>query len=59
MTQTNECPSCEGTGNDFFSCCGMDMRGKDHDLCPKCKEHTGWDGESTGTCPDCNGKGTI
>ena len=35
------------------------MRGKDLDICPDCKEHTGWDGEDMGDdgCPECNGTG--
>ena len=53
------CECCEGTGKDFFSCCGVDMRGNDIDICPDCKEHTGWDGTSDGDCTECDGEGHI
>ena len=49
------CESCEDTGKDFYSCCGVDMRGQDHDFCPDCKEHTGWDGlKNAEPCQECN-----
>lgn len=59
MNIENECSSCEGTGKDFFSCCGVDMRGRDYDNCPDCKEHTGWSGniKDSEDCPECNGTG--
>lgn len=56
---TKVCESCEGTGRDFYSCCGDDMRGRDIDNCPSCKEHTGWDGKGTGDCFECKGKGVV
>lgn len=53
----NSCEQCEGTGKDFYSCCGDDIRGKDLDFCPTCKEHTGW--ENLNNCENCdNCKGT-
>ena len=58
-TETGECGCCEGTGKNFFSCCGVDMRGNDIDICPDCKEHTGWDGSSYGDCTECDGEGHI
>jgi hypothetical protein len=59
--EETECESCEGTGKDFYSCCGDDMRGKDFDLCPTCKEHTGWMGslKEAEPCYECEGKGTA
>lgn len=59
MPETDQviCEACEGTGKNFFSCCGDDMRGRDFDNCPTCHEHTGWDGESDGECIECGGSG--
>ena len=57
--ETGECECCKGTGKDFFSCCGDDMRGSDLDLCPSCHKHTGWDGSSYGECTECDGEGYI
>jgi hypothetical protein len=54
---TPDCTSCEGTGDNFYSCCGDDMRGNDYDICPTCKEHTGWDGTRDDECTECNGTG--
>jgi len=53
------CEACEGTGKNFYSCCGDDMRGRDFDNCPTCHEHTGWDGKEDGDCIECNGTGRI
>ena len=58
MSTENECESCEGTGKDFHSCCGVDMRGNDYDICPDCKEHTGWSGlKDAEFCTECHGTG--
>lgn len=57
MKETIECEECEGTGIDYYSCCGVDMRGNDMDLCPKCYEHTGWDDDQPVDCTACNGTG--
>ena len=54
---TPDCTNCEGTGDNYYSCCGDDMRGNDYDICPTCKEHTGWDGERDDECTECNGTG--
>ena len=54
-----ECEACEGTGKDYYSCCGDDMRGSDDGLCPSCYEHTGIDAhnEPSEDCSECNGTG--
>lgn len=54
-----DCEACEGTGKDFMSCCGDDMRGNDYDLCPSCHEHTGWSGsiKDCEFCMECGGSG--
>lgn len=51
-----DCEQCEGTGDDFYSCCGDDMRGNDYDLCPTCKEHQGYE-EGNKNCQECGGTG--
>ena len=58
--KAKECFACEGTGKNFYSCCGIDMRGKDLDICPDCKEHTGWDGlKNAEDCDECKGTGNV
>jgi hypothetical protein len=57
LEYTPDCTNCEGTGDNYYSCCGDDMRGNDYDICPTCKEHTGWDGERDEECTECNGTG--
>jgi hypothetical protein len=59
MSELKECEYCEGTGKEFYSCCQVDMRGEDIDICPKCGEHTGWDGDSNGDCYECDGTGKV
>lgn len=56
--QTKPCEDCEGTGDCIYSCCGDDMRGRDFDNCPTCKEHTGYE-KGGGDCYTCNGAGKI
>ncbi len=60
MKPTKEylCDACEDTGKDFYSCCAIDMRGKDYDNCPDCGEHTGWSGDikDCEPCQDCRGE---
>lgn len=52
------CPECDGSGLEYFSCCGDDMRDNinETDLCPTCLEHCGSDGEK---CEECDGEGYI
>jgi hypothetical protein len=53
-----ECPTCEGSGEVYFSCCGHNMKGhdlEDYGICPGCKEHLG----GPETCEDCNGSGEV
>lgn len=55
------CEMCDGTGKEIFSCCGVDMRGRDHDICSArgCGEHTGWPGslKEAEDCHECKGTG--
>lgn len=55
ILQSTMCEHCDGTGREFYSCCGDDIRGNDIDLCPTCYEHC--DVEDGEPCYECNGKG--
>ena len=58
LNKVQICEACEGTGKDYYSCCGVDMRGYDIDLCPECYEHTGYEGlDSAEDCSECDGTG--
>jgi len=53
-----ECNFCEGTGDDFSSCCGDDMRNSDHGICPSCGEHADYEPRN-GDCQECGGTGDV
>jgi hypothetical protein len=55
MKEPAQCPTCEGTGRVYYSCCGDDIRGNDIDLCPTCYEHC--DTEDGEECEECGGSG--
>lgn len=50
------CDDCDGDGYTISSCCGDDMKGNDHGICPTCKEHTGGEDDKQ-DCDTCNGAG--
>lgn len=54
-----ECEDCEGTGEEYYSCCGDDVKGtdaEDYGICPTCNEHL--DGEYS-PCGSCDGEGYV
>ena len=51
------CSECDGDGFTNYSCCGVNMRGADIDICPDCKEH--WPTDHQEECSVCGGKGVL
>lgn len=47
-----KCQECNGTGEAVYSCCTGQVIIGDILMCPKCKEHLGYE-----TCQLCNGTG--
>jgi DnaJ-class molecular chaperone len=62
MAINNNCPSCNGKGKTWLSCCGDDMyvgERSDYQICPSCGEHTDDETDDAEICEDCNGTGII
>lgn len=54
-----DCPECDGTGKVYYSCCGDDVKGTQHEdygICPTCKENLSGEHED---CETCGGTGEV
>jgi len=52
----DDCKACDGTGEEYVSCCGDDIKGTEYEdmgICPTCKEHLG----GPEPCVECGGTG--
>lgn len=51
------CGECDGDGYVNYSCCGVDMKGRDLDICPTCRKN--WPTDIEEECESCSGMGVL